>query len=243
MASSTQGYVSGLMDTLWPIMFVLVVSVLFYVFREQIRNSILRKAIPWLLLGLILVFESGMLFNLIMAPFQPWSITVRGLPLHLCSTSAVLVMLFLSTKKEFFLDILLIQGIVGALVTFAFPTVSDYPMSYSYIKFFLSHTILFITPMFYIIIEQKKINRKILIKSLIVLHAIAAVAITTNVLFGTHYMYVLPDNTENLYAFLPLHQAFPFMANWPWVILFGELMAFPAYFLFYFGIKKLQNVV
>lgn len=236
-------YTVGIIDTIWPIAFVLLVSFVFFYFKDQIRGSIFRKAIPALLLGLMLVFESGMLWNIIKSPWSPFEITVMHLPLHLCSISAVLVLLYLITKKEIILELLILQGIVGAIVTFVFPSTEAFPFTYEYIRFFLSHTLLFITPMFYIIIEKKKIDAKILKKAFISIHIFAAIAVFFNLVWGSHYMYILPDNEENLYHFLPLLGPMPFLGNWPWVIVVGELLVFPVYFLFYFGLRKFQTLI
>lgn len=244
MSYIASGYTMGIMDTIWPIAFVLIVSLLFYFFREDIRNnSTLRKSIPYLLLGLIIVFEIGMYWNLVQGLWRPFETTVKGLPLHLCSTSAVLVMLYLIFKKEILLQMLIIQGMVGALVTFIFPSSASYPFSYDYIRFFLSHAILFITPMFFIIIEGARVDKKTLKIAFIFVHLLAIVAVITNLTFGTHYMYILPDNSENLFHFLPLLGPLPFLGNWPWVIVVGELLVFPVYFLFYFGLRKFQTIL
>lgn len=241
LTDQIDGYQMTIVDTIWPIIFVVVISTLFYHFRNQIRISQHRKWIPILLLGLMIIFESGMILNLIMAPFQSWSITVKHLPLHLCSTSAVLVMLYLIFRKEFLLEMLIIQGMVGAIVTFIFPSSTSYPFSYDYLRFFLSHAILFITPIYFIIIEEKKLTKRTLKIAFISVHIIAIVAVSFNLLFDTDYMYILPDNTRNLFHFLPLLDAMPWLGVWPMVILLGEALVIPVYYLSYRGLLLFQK--
>jgi hypothetical integral membrane protein (TIGR02206 family) len=241
--SITEGYTVGLIETIWPFAFIIIITTLFYVFRSQIRNSMLRKYIPILLLVLMLIFEYSLIWNIIMAPFQAWTITVAHLPLHLCSTSAILVMLFLIFKKDIFFHLLVIQGIVGAFVTFLFPDTASFPYQYDYWRFFLSHSILYLTPVFFIVIEQKKITLETLKIAFISVHVLAVVAVIFNLTNDTHYMYILPDNTQNLFSFLPLLGAFPFLGNWPWVIVVGELLAIPVYLIVYFAISRLQTKI
>ena len=152
-------------------------------------------------------------------------------------------MLFLGFRKEIFLDLLIIQGIVGAIVTFVFPDITDFPFTYDYIRFFLSHSILYITPVYFIIIEGKRIDKRILKLSFLSLHIFAIIAIVLNLVYGTKYMYISPNNSENLYAFLPVHEAIPFLGNWPAILLFGEALAIPVYLAVYFIIRKLQKLL
>lgn len=236
-------YTVGIIDTIWPLIFVIVVSLLFYLFRHQILQTPLRKWIPLLMLGLMVVYEVNYFINLALIFSRDISITIMNLPLHLCGSSAVLVMLFLATRKEIFLDILILQGIIGAIVTFIFPDLSAAPLSYEYLRFFLAHALLFLVPMYYIIVEGKRIDKSNLIKGLVFIHALAVVSITVNLIFHTHYIYITPDNTTNLYAFLPIHEAIPFLGKWPAVILFGEMLALPVYFAVYFIVKKIQSLI
>ena len=239
----TEEFTMGIIDTLWPIVFVILATVLLFIYKEQIRDSKWSTYLPIVMLTMMIVFEWNYFGNILRMPFQPLSDTAQNLPLHLCGSSAVLVMLYLGFRKEIFFELLVVQGIAGAIVTFVFPTVTAQPLSYEYMRFFLSHALLLIVPMYLIIIEKKKINRKTLVKAFIFVHILAAVAVGVNLLADTHYMYLLPDNSQNLLDFLPLLDIMPFLGNWPMVILLGEALVFPVYFLVYFGVKKLQNQI
>ncbi len=227
------GYTTSMIDTVWPIVFVLLLSVVFWLLRDKIRDSKARKIIPYVLLGAMLIFEIKLFLTVFQAPFVPFCDTMTSLPLHLCSTSAVLVIVFLFTRKKIVLEILFFQGIAGALVTFVFPNLDSFPYEYNYWRFFLSHTLLYIVPIYYFIVEGFRVTRKTLLYGLIAAHIIAAVAVTINLIINHDYMYLNPDNTRNLFAFIPIHDAIPFLGNWPGVILFGEALIFPVYFIFY----------
>lgn len=234
-------YSVGLIDTLWPILLVLLVSYLFYRFKEEILNSHWKKTIPLILLIIMLTTEGHFLEKFAMIPFVPLSETFSGFPLHLCSTSAVLVLLYLGFKKEIFLDLLIFQGIVGALVTFVFPSVTNSPLTYGYWKFFISHAVLFLTPVYFMIVEGKRVEKKHLVMGLIAAHVIAFFAVVVNLAFDEHYMYLTPDSTENLFSFIPIHTTFPFLDNLFGCILFGELLIFIVYPTFYYIYKFLQG--
>lgn len=236
-----EGYTAGIYDTIWPFIFCAIITLLFVIFRKQIKSTPLRKAIPILLLGLIIVFELSFFSNIITIFNKPFQETMQGLPLHLCSTSAVLVMLYLSFKKKWMLEILFYQGMIGAVVTFIFPSTSSYPGSFDYIRFFLSHTILYLTPIYFYIVEGYRPTKRTLKIGLIAIHIIAAVAVTFNLLFDSEYMYLLPDNSRNLFHFIPLHDAIPFMGNWPMVIIFGELLVFPVFFGVHYLFKYINK--
>lgn len=241
LADTVDGYTMTIWDTIWPIIFVTVVTVLLYRFKDQIKDSRLRVWLPRILLILMIIFELSMLYNFVSMVYLPFSQTLTRLPLHLCSTSAVLVILYLSTRKEILLEILIIQGIVGALVTFVFPSNTSFPFEYDYMRFFFSHTLLYITPVYFIIIEGKRVTKKTLKIAFISVHIIAAIAVIFNLTVDSNYMYILPDNERNLFHFLPLLDPFPFLGNWPWVIVIGELLVFPVYFATYGVIRKLQT--
>ena len=234
-------YSVGLIDTLWPIALVLLVSFLFYRFRDQIKESHWRKTIPLILLIIMLTTEGHFLEKFAKIPFVPLSETFSGFPLHLCSTSAVLVLLYLGFKKEIFLDLLIFQGIIGAMVTFVFPSVTDAPTTYEYWKFFISHSILFLTPAFFMIVEGKRVERKHLFIGLIAIHIIAFFAVVVNLSFHEHYMYLTPNSADNLFSFIPIHTTFPFLDNLLGCIIFGEILVAVVYPLFYFIYKFLQG--
>lgn len=235
------GYTPGLIDTIWPILFVISITLVFYFFRDQIKETHWRKTIPIILILVMLNSEGNFLSEFTKIPFGTAKEAFEGLPLHLCSSSAVMVMLYIGFKKEIFLDLLILQGFIGSIVTFAFPTVSNSPTEYYYWTFFLSHTVLFLTPAFYMIIEGKRLEKKHLVWGLIFIHILSYSNVWINETFGTHYMYLNSDNANNLFAFLPLNQAIPAIDNLFGVLLFGEIMAFTAYFGTYYFIKFLQG--
>ena len=235
--ATTAGYAVGMIDTVWPIIFVFILTIVFFIFRDKIRESKARQILPYVLLGLMLIFEINLMLTIVKAPFVPLCDTMTHLPLHLCSTSAVMILVFLITRKQIVLEILFFQGIIGAIVTFVFPNISSFPYEYDYWRFFLSHSLLYLVPIYYFIVEDFRITKKTLLYAFIAAHSIAAVAVIINLIINHDYMYLVPDNTRNLFAFIPIHDAIPFLGNWPGVILFGEALIFPIYFIFY-GIFK-----
>jgi hypothetical integral membrane protein (TIGR02206 family) len=237
------GYTVGLIDTLWPIAFILGMSAVFWIFRKGIRNSKARVILPYVFLALMVIFEIALFVTIFKAPFVPLCDTLLHLPLHLCATSAVLIMIFLTTRKQIILEILFIQGIVGAIVTFVFPSTASFPYEYDYWRFFLSHTILYLVPIYYFIVEGFRPNRRTLIIAFIAAHVFAAIAITMNLIIDHDYMYLNPDNERNLFHFIPIHNAIPFLGNWPGVILFGEMLVFPVYFIFYGLFRWLGKII
>lgn len=241
--SAAQGYMVGIIDTLWPIIFVLIISILFWIYRNKIRESKARLYLPYIFLGIMIIFEISLFVTIVKAPFVPLCDTLTHLPLHLCASSAVLIIVYLISKKEFVLKIMFMQGIVGALVTFVFPSTGSFPYEYDYWRFFLSHAMLFIVPMYYFIIEGFRVNKRVLLYAFITAHVVAVLATTVNLIINHDYMYLLPDNSRNLYHFIPIHESIEFFGNWPGVILFGELLIFPVYFIFYGLFKWLGNVM
>lgn len=235
------GYTMGPIDTIWPILFVIAITLVFYFFKVQIQATHWRKTIPVILLLVMLTVDGNYLREIASIPFGTVKEAFEGLPLHLCSSSAVMVMLYLGFKKEIFLDLLILQGFIGSIVTFAFPSISSSPAEFGYWTFFLGHAVLFITPAFFMIIEGKRLEKKHLVWGLIFIHILSYTNVIINETFGTDYMYLNSDNTRNLYHFIPLHQSIPAIDNLVGVLLFGEIMAFTAYFGTYFFIKFLQG--
>lgn len=243
LVNSTDGYAMGVVDTIWPTVFVFIIAFVIYAYRNQIRNSKSREIIPYVLFVLMVIFELKMFVSILVGPFVDWTLFFNGLPLHLCSTSAVLVMLYTSTRKQVFLDILVIQGIVGAIITFIFPSSTAFPYEFEYYRFFLSHTLLFITPVYFMIIEGTRVNKIILKKAFLWIHIFALVAVTVNLITGyTDFMYLLPDNTRNLYHYLPINEVVPFFSHFPMVVVFGEILTLVVYFCVYYLLRKVQNL-
>lgn len=242
-AVTVEGYTVGLIDTLWPIVFVLIITFILWRFRSKIRESKARQILPYVFLVLMVVFEISLFVTIVKAPFSPICDTLVHLPLHLCATSAVLIMVFLATRKHIVLEILFFQAMIGGLVTFIFPSTASYPYQYDYWRFFLSHAVLFVVPIYYFIVEDFRPNRKTLLIAFIAAHVFAAIAITMNLIIDHDYMYLNPDNARNLYHFIPIHETIPFLGKWPGVILFGEALIFPVYFIFYGLFKWLGNAI
>ena len=237
----TLNFLTGPIDTIWPFSLVIISTILIYIFRIKIRSSNLRNLIPLIILALMVIFEHGLFTNIFTVFEKPWLQTAHHLPLHLCSTSAIMIILYLIFKKDILIELVILQGIIGASITFLFPDTPSAPFTYDYIRFFLSHSLLFLTPIYFIIIEGKRMSKRVLTLSFILLHIIGVVALVFNLLFESHFMYISPDNSTNLFSFIPLHEAIPFFGNFPMIIVFGELLAIPIYLLVYYLVMKLQK--
>lgn len=236
-------YVVTFIDTLWPLVFVTVISALFYVFREPIRNSKWRLFIPYTLFVVLVIFEYGLFTGMVLGAMESFKDFIGAIPMHLCSMSVILIMLYVIFRKDWIFNIVIIQGIVGSLVTFAFPDITQSPAEYYYWKFFFSHTILFLLPVYYFIIEKKKITIMTLKLASLALVVFGVFAIGINTYAGKNYMYISSNNSENLFAFLPVHQAIPFLATWPGVLLFGAILAVVAYGAIYFLLRLAQKAI
>lgn len=236
-------YVPGLIDTIWPIVFVLVISVLFVVFQDRIRASRLLWFIPLFMFVLSVVYEFNLIGNMILGATYSFKDFIASIPMHLCSMSVFMIWLYYLTKKDLFFQIAIFQGVIGALVTFAFPDVHEGPDTYYYWKFLLSHAILFLMPVYYWIIERKTITKQTLFKALIAFHIFGFSALAINLYTDSNYMYINPDNTINILSKLPAHELIPFFGEWPGVLVFGELLSLTVYGVFYVLYRKLQPMI
>ncbi len=233
-------YQMGIIDTLWPFIGVFLLSYLFYIKRNKIRNSHARQTIPWVMFALITLMEIPMLVNFSRFFFDVEQ-ALLGLPLHLCSTSAVLVMLFIPTRKEILLDILILQGIIGASITFIFPNITEGPLEFEYYRFMFAHMILFLVPLFFMIIEKKRISIRHLGIGFIAFHAFGLLALFINLISNHDYMYITSDPNTNIMHFLPVHEMFPSLGNLFGCILFGEILAIIVFPFVYVLLRLLQK--
>ena len=234
-------YTISIIDTIWPIAFISILTIALYVFRSKIRESKMRQIIPYILLILMIVFEyylfTGM-YDGIRVSFKAF---IGSIPMHLCSMSAIMVMVYSISRKEIVLDVIIFQGVIGALVTFAFPDMTHNPSQYLYWKFFFSHSVLYITPIYFFIIEKKQVNRATLRNALVALHIFGILAMIINLYADKNYMYISNDNTHNLFSFLPIQEVLPFLATFPGVLLFGEILSLTVYFALYLVYRKIQE--
>ena len=97
------------------------------------------------------------------------------------------------------------------------------------------------------VIEGFRPSKRTLKIAFIATHVWGVLALIVNLIYHTHFMYILPDNTQNLYAFLPIHNAIPLFAQFPMVIVFGEILLvvvyFGVYYLFKFINSKAEKVL
>lgn len=223
------GYTPTLIDTLWPMVVVVIISTVFYLFKKQITSSKAKRILPYMFFVLMFIFGYKLVFAVLLLPFD-FSNAIENVPLHLCDISAILILLYTASRKNIFLQVLFYQGIIGAFVTFVFPSITEGPTTYAYYEFFFAHILLFIVPLYYYIIEDFRPTKKTLQISLIAVHIAAFIAVITNFLFKTHFMYLNTNNSENLFAFIPIHEVLPAINNFVGLILFGEILTFIFYF-------------
>lgn len=236
-------YIPTIVDTIWPFSFVLTTSFLFYIFQDKIRGSFLEWGIPLVFFIISVVFEYNLITDLIAASVRSFKDVIATIPMHLCSMSVFLMWFYYITKKTIYFEILIFQGVIGAMVTFSFPDVEVGPSEYYYWTFLFSHSILFLMPVYFWIIDRKIITKKSFLYAIIAFHIFGILALFINLYTDTNYMYINPDNTVNILSFLPAQNIIPFFGNWPGVLVFGELLSLTVYGVVFGIILLLQKVV
>ncbi|MGD6802069.1 TIGR02206 family membrane protein [Rossellomorea vietnamensis] len=166
------------------------VSIWLVVFRELLRPY--QSFIKWILLSILVLSEISA---------QVWVISTNQwelgtLPFHLCSISTfIAVFLFLKpSKKAFYL--LFFIGFLPPILSMVTPEVFYQFPHYRFIKYFLHHSAIAWTVIYFIVYEGYRVPKKAVWTGFLMLNLLALPIYFLNLFLGTNFFY-LADPTES----------------------------------------------
>ncbi|HEX7063506.1 MAG TPA: TIGR02206 family membrane protein [Bacillales bacterium] len=209
----------GMAHNLTLIVIVLLVLSL-YLFRGQLRpyRNWIRIIMGWVLILSRLSLDFWYIAT------DNWGAT-HSLPLELCGIASILCGIMLLTKNRHLFEIFYFIALGGAIQAILTPNLGFGFPQFRYIQFFLSHVLIFLSPLVLCWLYDYVITKRALFKSLVAVHAIAFVVFFIDWGLKANYMYLRhKPKTASLLDVL---------GPYPWYFISLEVVAIVIFTLLY----------
>ncbi|MFY3790157.1 TIGR02206 family membrane protein [Ureibacillus sp. MALMAid1270] len=196
---------------------------LLYSFRNQLNERIIR----WVFVTVILFFEIG--YHTWLLSNNLWDPS-HALPLQLCSVSIILCIVLLITNNKLVFEIVYFIGIAGAIQAILTPELFYNFPHFRFFHFFVNHSLIIWTCLFYVWTMRYRIQLSSIFKSLVFLQIVAFIAFIANSITGGNYMFLAGKPKTS--------SALDFLGDYPWYILSLEGIALILFFILYLPFKN-----
>ncbi|MGD8189904.1 TIGR02206 family membrane protein [Brevibacillus ginsengisoli] len=200
----------------------LAVSILIYLFRKRLQETITDRLVRYILAGLLLLTE--IFFQLWHLWTGYWS-SAYTLPLQLCSVSLLFSIWMLLTNSYRLFEITYFIGLGGAASAMFTPELF-YPFPHvRFFHFFIAHAAIIWASLYMTWVKQYQPTLVSIWKTMGLLNGLLVVALIVNKGTGGNYMFVShkPGNPSLI----------DYLGPYPWYILSLEVVAVVIFFLLY----------
>lgn len=166
------------------VLLIIVISIIFTIKKIKRESPATRdkfiKFIAWsvLVLEIIRMVWIVMIGNSEILP-------VALLPLHLCGLMAIFIPLAVYTKNEILIEFVYIGGLAGAGMALLTPDVAMYPLlSLQYLQSMIIHAFIFLSGLYFIVVENYRPNIKNVFKVLALFALLALLVTPINMLLA-----------------------------------------------------------
>lgn len=186
-----------------PIVLMVLIIFLIYRFQDKIRDYKHEDNIRLVLAFTMIMSDMSYFWHKIYIGAE-----IRNhLPITVCGWAAILGAFMLLSKKQSLFDIVyfwVLAGSFNALITPAV-IVDNGPTHFRYYQFWIEHTSIFIAVFYMIFVHKFKINLKSLVRGMIALIVLAAIAVyVNNNIQGANYLFLSTTEAgESILNFLP----------------------------------------
>ena len=179
-----------------PIVIILALLWLIIKYKDVLKEN--KK------LDKILVYTMGGLLTVLYLSHYALRIHLYGfadtivLPFHLCSIAMFFCIIQLFTRNKTIHSFVLLAGVLGAVVSLSMPVIGYDARFYRYYQFMFAHGILFLAPLYFMIVHQFIPSKKDVTKAHLILVVISLFMIVFNYYNNTDFffMFIDPDKIE-----------------------------------------------
>ena len=218
-----------LFERILPLIILVVIITLIYVFQEKIRNNPSEKYIRYVIGTLMLFGEIAFLIWNFVHSLNGDVRFITTLPLQLCSYAIWGLAYVMITKNKTVYNYMFIFGVVSFLAL-VFPNLNHGFDSFRYYQLFFSHSLLMIALVYMYKIHSFYPKKKDLINGFIFLQILIVFSLILNVLLTTDFLFIGPGNKPIDFAW-----------DWPWHMIEYEVFMVIIYYIFYRIFKKLKG--
>lgn len=208
-----------------------VVFIAIIVFRKQMRQPELNRAVRYGMAILLLCCEVSLQLSYVIE--HNWRL--GSMPFQLCSLMLLVCAVLLLTNRRKLYDVVFFLGSMGALQALLTPNLDENFPHFRYFHFFIAHIGIIGAALFIAAVERYRPTFRSVLRALIWLHLLAIPAAITNIVSGkTNFMFLAhkPETASLL----------DWLAPWPWYLLQLEVIAFIICLLLFTLVKLLDRL-
>jgi hypothetical integral membrane protein (TIGR02206 family) len=169
---------------------------LFVYYRKQLQSH--QPIIKWTLFSILLLSEVS--YHLWRVLTGQWE--VADLPIQVCSLSTFIALyLFFKNNKKVF-NLLYFIGIIPPILSMVTPDIVYQFPHFRFLKYFIHHSAIPITVLYFILFEGYRVPRKAVLTSFLTLNIIAVPVFFLNKILDTNFFFLAnPSETKTLLWF------------------------------------------
>lgn len=157
----------------------------------------------------------------------------EDLPFHLCNFLAITAPLVVWKENRFWIGVFYFWIMVGTLNANITPEVEFGFPHWSYFTYWMSHSVLVLIPLYYIIVFRIHIDFKDLRNAFVMMNVFVIFTLIVNYLIGSNYMYTMQKP--------PVASLLDILGPWPSYLLSGQLLALVLFYIVYLPFKFVKR--
>jgi hypothetical integral membrane protein (TIGR02206 family) len=207
--------------------FIILIGLVFllYYFKDTFRNN--KKLDKSIRIGFGLFFLVVYSSHYILR-YNLYGFDTIILPFHLCSVSMFLAIVLSFTKNRTIYTYVIFTGVLGGIISFLTPVIGYDSHYYRYFQFYIAHTLLIITPLYFMFVHNYFPTKKDTIYAFYILQGLAIFMGFFNYFMNTDFMFIFVDPNKI--------DKFPLIAKFggiPYYLILVEVVAIGAFYLLY----------
>jgi len=220
-------------ERILPIVFIILGIYMIYKFQDQIRNNQVIEKRVRLTMGVSL---TALYLSHYALRFALYGFDTLLLPFQLCSIAMILASILLFTKDRRVFGFVFFAGIMGTIITLINPVLGYNFKYYRYYQFYIAHSILILTPIYFLVVHHYIPDFRETIKSFLILQVLAIFMVIFNYYYGTDFMFLFldPDKIDKF-------EMIKYLGGIPYYLIWVEILGFGFFMGLYFLVKKLYK--
>ncbi len=215
----------NLLEFIVPIILLIFMIFLIVYFKSRIKEQPELEVKIRIITGVLFI---TLYLSHFVLRFLLYGFDTIVLPFQLCSISMLFAIVLIYTKNKTIYSFVLYTGVLGGIISLLTPIIGYDSNYFRYYQFYIAHSLLILTPIYFMAVFGFFPSKSDTIKSFIILQVLAIFMLFFNYFNGTDFMFVLLD-PEKLVKF-PLISKF---GGIPFYLIWVELVGITLFYIMY----------
>lgn len=228
-------YELNIFERVVPLIIILILLLLIVKYKNELKeNTKLDK---------ILVYVMGTALTILYISHYALRIDLYGfkdtivLPFHLCSIAMFFAIIQLFTRNKTIHSFVLLSGVLGAVVSLGIPIIGYDSGFYRYYQYMIAHGILFLAPLYFLIVHKYIPSKKDVIKAFIILDSITIFMTVFNYFNNTDFFFMFIDPVK-----IEKYPMIKYFGGIPYYVLIVQVLALLYFYGAYHLFKYLKSI-